>query len=86
MEHRDLLHEFRCRLCRTFFLYDRHRGNDFRCDKCRKANAMTVDEVQQELEEMSDEEFQSFMDDIEEFEKECLEKRIEEIKQKRRDT
>lgn len=86
MECRNLLHEFRCRLCRSYFLYDRKRGNDFRCDKCRKVNAMTVEEVEKELKEMSDEEFHSFMDDIEEYEKECLEKRIEEIKQNRRNS
>ena len=61
-----LLYELRCARCSKFFLYCTKSGRDFRCMKCRKGS--TLEEVQLELDTMSDEERKSFEKDIEEYE------------------
>ena len=63
-----LIHALPCKECGTEFLWCWKRGRDFRCDKCR--GGMTAAEVEKELSEMSKEEYDSFMKDIEEYEKE----------------
>lgn len=68
MKRKELLFEFRCKLCDNYFLYCTHSGNDFRCYDCKKG--MTLDDAKKELEEMSEEEYQSFISDIKEYEKE----------------
>ena len=66
MIRRGLLFAFNCSLCNNEFIYCINSGKDFRCYKCKQG--MTVEEVQKELKEMDHEEYQSFMDDIKEYE------------------
>ena len=70
---KDMFIELRCKLCSKFYLYHRSYGHDFRCTKCKKGQ--TVEEVQKEIEEMDQEEYQSFMDDIKEYQDELEKKR-----------
>jgi len=58
----------RCKICSKEYLWCWKRGKDFRCDKCREEGT-TVAEIEKELEEMSEEEYRSFMDDIAEYNK-----------------
>jgi hypothetical protein len=83
MRKKDPLRELKCKLCKTYYLYDFKRGADFRCDKCRKIGDDSFKQVQKELDEMSDQEYQLFLDDIEEYQKECLEKRIQQLRKNR---
>jgi hypothetical protein len=83
MRKKDPLRELKCKLCKTYYLYDFKRGSDFRCDKCRKSGNDSFKQVLKELNEMSDKEYQSFLDDIEEYQKECLEKRIQKLRENR---
>lgn len=62
---RVLLIPIKCKLCKKEFIYCIRSRKDRRCYDCKKGT--TIEEVQKELEEMSDEEYQSFMDDIEEY-------------------
>jgi len=67
---RDLgrvLKSFNCKSCSKEFIWCWKQYGDFRCQTCR--GVMTVEEVEKELAEMSAEEYQSFMDDIEEYNK-----------------
>lgn len=66
------LFEMRCKQCNNFFLYHGKQGQDFRCYNCRKG--MTLEEVEKELAEMSKEEYESFMQDIKEYEDEINKK------------
>lgn len=68
-----LLFEMRCKSCKRYFLYHRKQGQDFRCYDCRRGT--TVEEVEKELAEMSQEEYESFMQDIKEYQDELEEKR-----------
>jgi len=63
---RPLIYEFKCK-CGKYFLYSLRDGPDFRCYGC-KSNT-TLEDVEKELREMSEEEYQSFMQDIEEYER-----------------
>ena len=63
-----LIHNLPCKICGREYLWTSHRRRDFRCDKCR--NHMTVEEVEKELKEMDHKEYQSFMQDIAEYEEE----------------
>lgn len=67
MKERPLLIELRCN-CGKYYLHCHKRGNDFRCDKCRKG--MTAEEVEKELEQMPPEEYIAFMEEIAEYERE----------------
>lgn len=69
----DLLIEIKCKGCRRYFLYHRKQGQDFRCYDCRRGT--TLEDVEKELAEMSQEEYQSFMDDIKEYQDELEKKR-----------
>ena len=60
-----MLKTFNCKICNKEFIWHWRRYNDFRCDNCR--NGVSVEAVEKELEEMSEEEYQSFIDDIEEY-------------------
>jgi len=62
-----IIKNFNCTACNKEFIWCWKQYNDFRCEKCRKG--MTLEEVEKELEEMSEEEYQSFIDDIEEYNK-----------------
>ena len=73
-KRREILFAKNCVVCNEEFVYCLKSGRDFRCYKC-KENSMTVEEVEKELSEMSAEEYQSFMDDIKEYENELEEKR-----------
>lgn len=63
----------RCKQCKRYFLYHRKQGQDFRCYDCRRGT--TLEDVEKELAEMSQEEYQSFMDDIKEYQDELEKKR-----------
>ena len=62
-----MIYELPCKICSSRFLWCWKRGGDFRCDQCRKGTS--VEAVEKELENMSAEEYQSFIKDIEEYEK-----------------
>lgn len=64
---KTMLFAIKCRLCEKEFIYCLKSGKDFRCYDCK--NNTNVEAVQKEISEMSNEEYQSFMDDIEEFKK-----------------
>ena len=72
MMNKEILFEMKCKECKRYFLYHRKQGQDFRCYHCRRG---ALDEVEKELAEMSDEEYQLFMDDIKEYQDELEEKR-----------
>lgn len=63
-----LLYELRCIKCNNYYLYCSRSGGDFRCINCKGGHSL--EEVQLELDTMSDEERESFEKDIEEYEKE----------------
>ncbi len=63
---RGLLFAMNCKLCSKEFIYCINSGNDFRCYSCKKGP--TPEDVERELGEMSSEEYQSFMEDIEKYE------------------
>lgn len=67
MIKKDVLLEIKCKVCKKYFLYCIKSGRDTRCYRCKSGT--TVDEVQKELEEMSKEEYDSFMKDIEDYKK-----------------
>jgi len=73
----DLLFEMKCKDCRNYFLYHRKQGQDFRCYNCRKGTIL--EDVEKELAEMSNEEYQSFMQDIKEYQDELEEKRSKRV-------
>ena len=62
-----ILKAFNCKICNKEFIWHWKRYSDFRCEDCR--NEVSVEAIEKELEEMSEEEYQSFMDDIEEYNK-----------------
>lgn len=65
--------ELRCSTCGKYFLYCRKSGPDFRCYCCKKGHSLEA--VEKELQEMDKEEYESFMEDIREYEDELEEKR-----------
>jgi hypothetical protein len=75
-----ILFEMKCKECRRYFLYHRRQGQDFRCYDCRRK---ALDEVEKELAEMSEEEYQLFMDDIKEYQDELEKKRTERLDRKK---
>lgn len=77
----DLLFEMRCKDCRRYFLYHRKQGQDFRCYDCRRGT--TLEDVEKELAEMSQEEYDSFMQDIKEYQDELEEKRKKRVDRKK---
>ena len=76
-----ILIELRCKQCSKHFLYCRKSGPDFRCKLCK--NGQTLEDVEKELAEMDHEEYQSFMDDIKEYEDELEEKRASRMDRKK---
>jgi hypothetical protein len=74
----NLLFEMKCKDCNGYFLYHKKQGSDFRCYNCRRGTAL--EEVEKELAEMSEEEYQSFMQDIKDYQNELEEKRNKKIK------
>lgn len=72
MNNKQILFEMKCKSCEDYFLYHPKQLQDFRCYKCRKG--MTLEEVEKELAEMSKEEYNSFMQDIKEYEEEIKKK------------
>lgn len=81
MNSKELLFEMRCKSCRGYFLYHRKQGQDFRCYDCRRGT--TLEDVEKELAEMSQEEYQSFMDDIKEYQDELEKKRTKGLARKK---
>lgn len=73
MDINKVIIELRCSTCSKFFLYCRKSGPDFRCYNCKKG--YSIESVEKELEEMDKEEYESFMQDIREYEDELEEKR-----------
>lgn len=67
MKRRTLLIPIQCKQCKKEFVYCFKSRRDRRCYDCKKGTS--VEEVEKELREMSKEEFQAFMDEIEEYEK-----------------
>lgn len=63
---KQLLFTRRCCSCDREFVYCLKSGSDFRCYSCKKGP--TLEDIEKELKEMSSEEYQSFMDDIKEYE------------------
>lgn len=80
MNINKILIELRCKDCNEHFLYCRKSGPDFRCYKCRKRESLEL--IQKELEEMELEEYQSFMQDIREYEDGLEEKRSKRLERK----
>ena len=66
----NLLFAIKCKLCHNEFVYCIHAGNDFRCYDCKKKKYTTVEDIEKELRDMPKEEFDSFMQDIKEYEEE----------------
>ena len=64
---RKLLFAIKCSSCNNEFVYCFKSGRDFRCYKCKNGN---IEDIEQELANMSKEERTSFMEDIIEYEKE----------------
>lgn len=67
---RDLLFAIKCKLCKKEFVYCIHSKNDFRCYDCKKKKYTTVEDIEKELREMHQEEYELFMQDIKEYEEE----------------
>ena len=65
---KKILFNLNCKVCKKEYLYCFKFRNDFRCESCKKQNKTTLEDVERELREMSKEEYQSFMDDIKEYE------------------
>jgi len=63
---KNLLFTRRCCNCEKEFIYCLKSGSDFRCYSCKKGQ--TLEEIEKEIKELSKEEYQSFMDDIKEYE------------------
>lgn len=63
---RGLLFAIRCKMCDKEFVYCINSGNDFRCYDCKKGP--TLEDIEKELKEMSIEEYQSFIEEIKEYE------------------
>lgn len=70
---KNILFEMKCSLCGKYFVYCLVARNDFRCYDCKKGQS--VEAVEKELKEMSKEEYESFMEDIREYESELEKKR-----------
>lgn len=66
----NFLFAIKCKLCKNEFIYCLHSKNDFRCYECKKKKYTTVEEIEKELKEMPKEEFESFLQDIKEYEEE----------------
>lgn len=66
MYNRNILFEIKCSICSKHFVYCVKSLNDFRCYNCKKG--FSVEAVEKELEEMSKEEYESFMEEIREYE------------------
>ena len=73
MNSKQILFEIKCKACKKLFLYHPRQRQDFRCYNCRKGT--TLEEVEKELAEMSKEEYDSFMQDIEEYKEELRKKK-----------
>ena len=73
MNSKEILFEIKCKACKKHFLYHPRQGQDFRCYNCRKGTAL--EKVEKELSEMSKEEYDSFMQDIEEYKEELRKKK-----------
>ena len=68
MDSIKLLFAIKCKICKNEFIYCIRSRNDFRCYNCKKGQS--VEAVQKEFQEMSSEEYQSFVKDIAEYEME----------------
>lgn len=60
---KPLLFAIKCKICDTEYIYCLKSGRDFRCYECKKGTS--VEAVEKELEDMSEEEYQEIMDEIE---------------------
>jgi len=63
-----LIHAMPCYICKKEFLWTRHRRKDFRCPDCR--NGVSVEAIEKELKEMDNEEYNYFIDEVLQYEKE----------------
>jgi PHP family Zn ribbon phosphoesterase len=72
MSNKQILFAINCKLCKNEFVYCIYAGRDTRCYNCKNK---ALKDVQKELEEMSDEEYNLFIKDIKEYEDELEEKR-----------
>lgn len=68
-----IIRELRCKTCDKYYLHHIKNGPDFRCFECKYMN-MTCEQVQEEIAKMSEEEYKSFLDDIEEYKEKHKEK------------
>jgi hypothetical protein len=66
MNRKQILFTINCKNCGQEFVYCIKSGKDVRCYDCK--NGMTLEDAKKELEEMDEEEYQSFLDDIKEYE------------------
>jgi hypothetical protein len=66
----NLLFAIKCKLCHNEFVYCLRAGNDFRCYNCKKRKNISLEDIEKELREMPQEEFDQFMQDIDEYEEE----------------
>ena len=64
---KEILFARKCTVCKKEFIYCLRSGSDFRCYQC-KQNLMTLEDVEKELAKMSKEEYESFLQDIKEYE------------------
>ena len=63
--HLKLIYALPCKVCKREFLWTSHKYNDFRCDTCRKGES--VEAVELEIAEMSQEELDWINKEIEEY-------------------
>lgn len=70
MGNDNILFAMKCKLCKKEFIYCLRSCNDFRCYSCKKNRYFSVEEIEKELREMPKEEYESFMQDIKEYEEE----------------
>lgn len=66
INNKPFIFEMKCKQCNKYFLYCLKNGQDLRCYNCRKGHS-NLEEIQQELKEMSKDEYNSFMEDIKEY-------------------
>jgi hypothetical protein len=66
---KNMLFAMKCKCCKKEFVYCISSGKDFRCYDCKGKSSEELEAVEKELREMPKEEYESFMEDIAEYNK-----------------